>query len=667
MSKVLKIVGTIASVVALVTPGLQAFGVAGLKAVATVSALVAGVASIGAQLTAPKPVARGSVTQIVIAAEPPRPYLMGETYFAGVLRHQVGYGATLNKVPNPYLWEVVVYSGVSVDALVAPQFDFGAISSYYSSFYATDTQLGATPESTALVPPYGTAPGWNSTSKLSGNAAIGWNFKFDKDGKRYASGRPVTGAIWRGVKVYDPRLDSTFPGGSGSCRLGNESTYVYSRSPALHAGTYCYGRYQNGKKVFGIGMNAEGIDFEAIAAWANDCEANEWYCDGVIFEGGEQSGSGIKARNLSDICAAGGGQWITAGAVISFDWNRPRTSLATITDADIMREGGMDAIAVQPLRDRYNTVRPQYRSPDHNWELITADPIVGSTYVTEDGESKTQTWPLNLVKGETQAGQLATYALTDAREIGPITLNLPAEWRFYRPGDTLTLNSARLSYNGPVVIQRRTFSPETLVTTLVVRSETPAKHAFALGEVAVPPPTPTLGQTGEDRDTVRDEITQFYLVGGRQPEDIATTVASGGGVAPNQVDTDAVIDNAISGFSQSAGSSTTFNDTAFTTVGSVTLTPESTATKWLVSASGIVTIGDASPGGTLATIRCIGAFPDFLMGQRAVPSSFSLSTVISGLSGPATLDLQIQATDDDGGGDPHLVEVPRLIALKLAK
>jgi hypothetical protein len=512
MSKVLRTIAVVAGAVALVATGVGAFaGAAGIKGLATaatigkiasVATVVGGVAGIGAQLTAPKPTARGSITQVILEAEPPRPYIMGETYFAGVMRHQVGYGATINKVPNPHLWEVVVYSGVSVDALVAPQFDFGTISSYYNTFYAYDDQLGAVPESTALVPPYGTAPGWTSASKMSGNAAIGWNFKFDKDGKRYASGRPVTGAIWRGVRVYDPRQDSTFPGGSGSCRLGNESTYVYLRNPACHAGTYAYGRYQLGKKVFGIGLTAEAIDFEAIAAWANDCDANEWYVDGVIFEGGSQGGSGIKARNLSDICVAGGGQWITSGGVLSFDWNRPRVSLDTITDADIMRAGGIDVIAVQPHRERFNTVRPQYTSPSHNWQLITANPIVGSTYVTEDGESKTQTWPLNLVKGTAQSGELASYALVDSREIGPFTINLPAVWRFYRPGDTLTLNSARLDYNGQIVIQRRTFNPSTLVTTLVVRSETPAKHDFALGKVAVPPPTPVLGQTGEQRDNV---------------------------------------------------------------------------------------------------------------------------------------------------------------------
>jgi len=549
LSKVLKTIGKIAGAVAIVASVIA-------PPIGAIAAAVSTVANIGARLTAPKPIARGSISQIIVSPEPPRPYLIGETYFAGVLRHKVGYGATLNKVPNPYLWDVVVYSGVSCDALVQAQFNFEAIGSYYSGFSSRVSQVGAVPEATALVPPYGAATGWTSASKLSGCAAIGWNYKFDKDGKVYSSGAPVTGAIWQGARVYDPRLDSTFPGGSGSCRLGNESTYVYSRTPALHAGTYAYGRYQNGTRVFGIGAAKEGIDWNAVAAWANDCELNGWHVDGVIFEGGAESGPEVKAQNLTDICAAGGGEWFTVGAVLSFVWNRPRVALATITDADIIRSKGMDAVSVQPLRERFNTVRPQYTKPSSKWELVTGDPITGSTYVTEDGgEVMTQSWPLNLVKEDEPAGQLATYALANSRELGPWTLNLPSEWRFYRPGECLNVDSDTLGYTGKVIIRERTFDPSTMETRLVVRSETDGKHAFAMGQTAVPPPTPTLGQTAEERDTVRDEIMQNYPVSGRDAEDIATTVAAGGGVAANQVSTDSVQDEAITSVQQASNGS----------------------------------------------------------------------------------------------------------------
>src|SRR3546814_16954295 len=98
---------------------------------------------------------------------------------------------------------------------------------------------------------------WSSDVCSSDLAAIGWSYKFDKKGKKFANGLPVTGAYRTGVKVYAPRLDRTFPGGSGACRLGNEATYVYSENPALHAGNYAHGRYQNGKQNLGIGLPAQ--------------------------------------------------------------------------------------------------------------------------------------------------------------------------------------------------------------------------------------------------------------------------------------------------------------------------------------------------------------------------------------------------------------------------
>jgi len=505
MSKVLRTVAVVAAAVALVATGVGAVAAPALAAtaasVAAAATVVSTAATLGAQITAPKPRPQGSVADVVIAVEPPRPYLIGETFFGGVVRYQAGYGATLKKVPNPYWWEVKVFSGVGpVDALVQEQLDFAPIGSYYTGFYASDTQLGARPESTALVPPYGAAPGWDSTSKLSGCAAIGSNYKFDRDGKVFAGGRGTHGAIWRGEKAYDPRLDSTRAGGSGSHRVNDETTWAYTANPALHAGTYAYGRFQSGKKIFGIGISDLGIDWAAIAAWANDCDTNGWEASGVIFEGGPDSGPELKARNLDDICAAGAGRWLMAGAVLTFDLQRPRLPLGTITDSDV--KTAIEIITLQSQRDRFNTVPPQFTDPDANWQRVTAEPIIGSTYVTEDGESKAQVWPLNMVKDATQAGQVAAYALTDSREMGPITVTLKAEWRHYKPGDCLRIESAETGLESDAVIIGRSFDPATLEVTFTFKSETEAKHDFALGKVAVAPPTPIIGMTGQQRDGI---------------------------------------------------------------------------------------------------------------------------------------------------------------------
>lgn len=499
MAKALRTVGKVAGVIAVV----GAF-VPFLQPIAGIAAVISTAANLGAQALTKPPPARGSVTEVVVEVDPPSPYCMGEGYFAGVKRFHAGYGATLKKVPNPYLAEVLVYSvGGPIQGPITPLFDFGAVSSWFSGFFDHDSQLGAAPEASALVAPYGTPPGWTSAHKLSGQAAVLWNHKFDKDGKRYASGLPQRGIAPKWVKVYDPRLDSTFPGGSGSHRIDDESTWTWSENPALHAGTYAYGRYQNGKRVMGMGLPFEAIgdSFKQIAAWANDCDANGWSIFGVVFEGGGAARQGQRWANLRDICIAGGGEPMPLNTGIGFHWDRPRVVLDTVTEEDIA--GDIEITAMQSWRDRLNTVIPKFVSPEHDWSLVPCDEIQNATYLAEDGEVRRETWNFNFVDNDQQAGQLAAYKLANSRELYPLTLRCMPRLRAYRPGDCLQLT---IEQNGetvidtPAVILNREVDPATYEVTLTFIGETAAKHAWALGRSAVAPPSPTIGMTAQERD-----------------------------------------------------------------------------------------------------------------------------------------------------------------------
>ncbi len=498
MAKALKTVGVIAGAVALVATGVGAFAAAGSAlaatagTVASIATVTAGVANIGAQALAKPPLVRGSVSQIQIATDALQPYCMGEGYFAGFLRHDVGYGATLKKVPNPYRFMPIVYSGGGPVQSISPRVDFATVASWYSGFLYTDTQLGACPEPDALSPQWPGAPGWSSASKLSGHAAIGWSFLFDKDGKRFANGIPPLGAYGQWVKVYDPRKDSTQPGGSGSHQLGNEATYEYSANPALHAGTYAYGRYQNGKRTIGMGLAADGIDWTVIAAWANVCTANGWNnFFGVVYEPGD------RWANLKDICFAGGAEPV-AGGKLTFKYSAPVVALDTIT-IDDLTEDNRSITGMQPFRDRINTVVPKYRSPNHNWEMVDGQPVVNAGFLAEDGEEKRDVWPFNFVTDVTQATELAAYRMYDSREL-PFTVVCKAHMRHFRPGECLQVTDADLGLDITAIILKRHIDPATMKVTFEMITETAAKHAYCLGQTGIAPPTPAIGQTAQERD-----------------------------------------------------------------------------------------------------------------------------------------------------------------------
>lgn len=477
--------------------GAGAFlGIAGstFASIGAIAGVVSGVASIGSSLLAKTPPARGSVTQTIISTDAPMPYVMGEGYVGGVLRHDTAYGATINKVPNPYRWMPTIYSGGGPIQGFEPYVDKAPLTTWYDDYLWVDTQLGTLPESTALAPTHSGAPGWDSTSKLSGFAAIGWNLKFDKDAKRFASGVPEFGAHGQWVKVYDPRLDSTFPGGSGAHRVNNEATWAWSENPALHAGVYAYGRYQNGKRVFGIGMPADGIDWACVAAWANVCDANAWTIFGRIFEPGN------RWQNLKDIAAAGGAQPIASSrGLLSFKYNAPQVALDTITAADLA-DGPVRVTSMQSWGERINTIIPKYTSADHDWQQVAAGEVSVPTYVTEDGEIKSKEWPWNLVKDAEQVAQLAAYVLVDTRELTPIVIPCGPRMRAYRPGECLEIDLPEYGLSTDAIILQREVDPATMTVTLTMVGETPDKHAYALGQTADPPATPALGQTAEERD-----------------------------------------------------------------------------------------------------------------------------------------------------------------------
>lgn len=505
MSGALRTVGMIAGAVALVATGVGAFAAAGSALAATAGSIAsyatvaAGIANLGSQALAKPPPARGSVSDVNIAADAPTPYLMGEGYFGGVVRYDRGYGGTVDDVPNPYRFMAVVYSHGGPHQSVSPYVDFAPYTGgWYQGYLVTNTNLGQQPDD-ALIGFWSGIPGWGAASKLSGQAAVGWNFKFDKKGKRYGNGLPVLGAYGKWAKVYDPRKDSTFPGGSGAHRLGDESTYEWSASPALHAGTYAFGRYQNGKRVLGMGLPADAIEWAAIAAWANVCEANNWTMFGQVFEPGD------RWANLKDICFAGGAEPIPGG-VLSFKYHAPAIPLDTVTPADLV-DGEHSVMAMASYRDRINTAVPKYRSPAHNWELVDAADEVNAAFLAEDGEEKRETWPFNFVTDKDQATELAAYRIWDSRELNPIVLTVMPRLRAYRPGECLRIELPDEGLSTDAIILTRKLDPFTGAVTLKLMGETPGKHAYCLGLTGIAPPTPSLLPTPEERDNV---ASSFY-------------------------------------------------------------------------------------------------------------------------------------------------------------
>ena len=493
MAKALKVVGKIASVAAVVLafiPGGQPFAAA--------ASAISAVANAGAQLLAqPAPRDQG-IEQVTISVDAPSPYVIGRTLTGGVLVHDAGYGADYKKIPNPNRSLVFVYSDCGPVQQVEALYSDGAqvsVSGYAGGYYGQNMhfqkQSGLRP-SAALTSPFGSVPEWTSQHKLSGKAAAMVSLRWDKDQKLFSGGLPQFAAMVRGVKVYSPRHDSTYPGGNGACRAKDESTYIYSENPSDHALTYALGRYENGKRIFGVGKEISSIDVEAFVEWANVCDANGWTVGGVIDEPAN------KWNNIKLIMEAGGARPTHKGGLLSVSFNAPKVSVATFTEDDLA-DGQAVIPAGHSFARRLNTVVPRVRSPQHGYVYIPGSAVSVPEYVTADGEEKRQEKQYSLCQSFGQGAQLAGYEIVNSRELTGISLSFKPVMLAYGPGEAIDLDMPNLGLVGQFVINSRRFDPLTATVDVTLTSESPGKHGFALGSTSTPPQVPAL-TFGEDYD-----------------------------------------------------------------------------------------------------------------------------------------------------------------------
>ena len=514
MTRALSTVGKIAGVVAMVTAPFA-------PGVAAVAGLISGITQTGAALLAKKPPIQGSATNITIGANQPSPYMMGDTYSGGKMVHKVGYGPEINKVKNPYLAMSVIYSvGGPIAGIDQYYADFQPLTfsgdeatGYFSQILFRQASLGPLLQTTALAGPWGAVPQWGSDAKLSGKAHVLWSAKWDSKNGKYNAGLPQLGIRGRGVLTWDPRADSTYPGGDGPQRWADpkdraafdaaRATWVYTARPGLHALRYALGTWErdlnnptsNYVLTFGIGLPLDQVIVEDFVELENVCALNNWEISGTIEEPAD------KWANMKRILESGGAEPCWKGGRLGVKITAPRIALDTITRSDLA--GRIRAQGCAAWRDRINTVIPQYTSPDHKWQLQPLRKISVADFVAEDGEEKPKEQPFQLVKAPTQAAQLATYKIYESREFGPIEIPVLPRLRHYRGGDRLKLEQAIVDElgipHGEVIVLQRSFDPGTMTGVLTVMGETGEKHAAALGKTGTAPPAIVIPTT-EERD-----------------------------------------------------------------------------------------------------------------------------------------------------------------------
>ena len=446
------------------------------------------------------PVGRGAAgSPIDFQADPQAaiPIMLGRSATAGKIIHANTSGQQNKNLALAYLVALSAGPIAGVDQVWANEFQlsFGGAGNQvvtappqFANAMLVAYTLGPKPDPAAVMPPgmqAGWMPEWTAAHKLSGVACAWWTLVYDV--KSYPTGVPKPIWVVRGPAVYDPRHDSTVPGGSGAQRWNDEATWTFAgqENPFLQALTWCIGRHDNGVLTFGIGAPIEAIDVAAFIEGANVCDANGWKV------GGEVLSTDRKWDVLKTILQAGGGEPVKLAGRLSCYVRTPRVVLAALKGQDAV--GGVSITGGKRRRDRFNQIIPSYRSEDHDWEMVPAGPVTVPTYVTADGAVRSREAVYQLVQQAKQAAELAAYDILDAREFEPVVLPLGPKFAALRPGDCVSLTEPEFGMDGQqLIVQTREIDPTTGVVTLTARSETAGKHDYALGRTPNPPPIPGL-------------------------------------------------------------------------------------------------------------------------------------------------------------------------------
>ncbi|WP_430635013.1 hypothetical protein [Sphingomonas hankookensis] len=511
-----KIAATVVAVAAAIPSGgtsLLAVGLGSIGAGAafaavgvslTTGAAILGItaAAAGVALSAGGAVGTGGGTQTDWSADPraPIPIRFGRTGGAGQIVYRKGSG---DPDKNQYQTLTTVLSGAGpIDAIESSYADKKALAfagtaalAPFAGWLWEARQLGLCPEPAALDTGAGVKPGWTPAHKLSSLAAVQTTLRYDSKGKGTFMTEP--GMLWvtRNVRCYDPRKDSTYPGGAGPQRWYDQATWAFSKNPYVVGLTWAIGWKANGVRVAGVGIHIRNIDVARYVEAASIADFNGWTCGGEVSTGDD------KWQVLKSILQAGGGEPIKDGATLSCMINAPRVPIATITRNDIC--GEITAPKTQPRRDRVNGIIPTFRSEAHFWEVIPGEVVRDATMLAKDGDERTKEVPYGLVQVEgsddvSQTVELAGYDLENAREAGPITMSLKLRWLGFKAGDCVAIDGEVRGLAGKhMILLKRSLDPATAMVPMTMRTEDPTKHARVFARTGTLPPVP-----GVDRPDV---------------------------------------------------------------------------------------------------------------------------------------------------------------------
>jgi len=378
---------------------------------------------------------------------------------------------------------------------------------------------------------------WGSSRRLTGCAYLHLRIKRTGNDKKAES--PLVGGlpsrvtvIGDGAPLYDPRKDSTVPGGSGSHRATDQSTWgAYTNAddtdnPALQLLWWMLGWEINGKLSVGCGIPYNRIDMASFITAANICDENVTLATGGTQKRYRTSGTASDSDDRSDIINNllismngtlrdnGGKLTVTAMKNDLADY------VLTFNENDMY--GEFDWQQTRGLTENYNIVRGRYVDPSSNSLYQMVDyPEIG--FAAPDGIERVMSVDLPYVEDGRRAQRIAKQVLQRNQYRGMFSTTFSAKALGCQVGDIVRVSLETLGWSNKlfrVVSQEIRFDGQV---PMALVEENAAIYAWDADDVA--PITPTA-------PTIYNPLNSPFILG----IDVAGTTAEWSGVIDDNGD-----------------------------------------------------------------------------------------------------------------------------------
>ena len=339
-----------------------------------------------------------------------------------------------------------------------------------SSLITVEAHFGTDSQSASTL--LSTLTSWTSNHRLRGLAYLAIRFEWTAD--KFGS-LPQVQAIVQGKKVYNPNLDGTLTGGSGSHRADTSTTWEYSDNPILQLLDYLR------NERFGMGIPNSYFDSN-FADWqtATDvCDTNITPFSGAsqidLMDSHTVVDTSVKAIDNVKNFVRGSRSYLNfSGGKYNILVESTGSASITLTEDNII--GGI-SIQSKNKNSRYNRVIVNFTNPDKNFQSDTAQfpPVDETGLASADQHATMKTadgglllegrFDFSMFTSPYQAQEMAEIILRRSRTSLDVSLKADATAMDLAIGDLVNITHATPAFSAkPFRVQGMTINTDHTVS-----------------------------------------------------------------------------------------------------------------------------------------------------------------------------------------------------------